>query len=46
MLDDIFYGDEAYAMSTDLLKPLIVVKLADNIDKLIDGNHRLFKQNN
>ena len=38
-----FHGDERYAMSTDISKPLIVAELSENIDKLIDGNHRLQK---
>lgn len=37
-----FYGDKQYAMQTDLSSPLIVVNLTDGIDKLIDGNHRLY----
>ena len=38
-----FYGDEVYAMRTDIQEPLIVVQLDHDLDKLIDGNHRLYK---
>lgn len=38
-----FHGDEDYAMTTDLAIPLVVVELKPGFDKLIDGNHRLFK---
>ena len=38
-----FHGDEAYAMGTDIREPLIVARLDDGLDKLIDGNHRLYK---
>lgn len=38
-----FHGNEEYAMKTDLSEPLIVVNLISDIDKLIDGNHRLWK---
>lgn len=38
-----FHGDEDYAMSTDISKPLIVAELSADIDKLIDGSHRLQK---
>ena len=41
--NNLFYGDINYAMLTDVTQPLIVVKLTKNIDKLIDGNHRLQK---
>src|ERR1051325_1946903 len=34
--------DEAYAMTTDLTRPLIFVPFAGK-DQLIDGHHRLFK---
>lgn len=40
---NLFYGDFEYAMKTDITQPLIVVQLSENIDKLIDGNHRLQK---
>lgn len=30
-------------MAADMTEPLIVASLADGIDKLPDGNHRLFK---
>ncbi len=35
--------DEEYAMTTDVTKPLVIAQLSDKIDKLIDGNHRLYK---
>lgn len=38
-----FYGDTEYAMTTDSTVPLIVVSLKKGTDKLIDGNHRLYK---
>lgn len=38
-----FHGDEDYAMTTDISKPLIIVALSEHINKLIDGNHRLYK---
>ena len=38
-----FHGDAAYAMHTDIHEPLIVVQLDYGLDKLIDGNHRLYK---
>ena len=38
-----FHGKEEYVMNTDITQPLIVVNLTENIDKLIDGNHRLRK---
>ncbi|MBR3973931.1 MAG: ParB N-terminal domain-containing protein [Oscillospiraceae bacterium] len=38
-----FNGNEEYAMTTDITQPLIIVNLTENIDKLIDGNHRLQK---
>ncbi len=38
-----FHGKEEYVMNTDITQPLIVVNLTENIDKLIDGNHRLQK---
>ena len=38
-----FHGNEEYVMSTDITQPLIIVNLTENIDKLIDGNHRLQK---
>lgn len=30
-------------MNTDITKPLIIVNLTKNVDKLIHGNHRLQK---
>jgi hypothetical protein len=38
-----FKGNPQYAMSTDIEKPCIIVKLKENFEKLIDGNHRLYK---
>lgn len=38
-----FHGDAKYAMSTDLSKPLILIQLCEGKEKLIDGNHRLYK---
>ena len=38
-----FHGNAEYAMTTDITKPLIIVNLTENVDKLIDGNHRLQK---
>lgn len=38
-----FHGNDEYVMDTDIAQPLIVVQLTENIDKLIDGNHRLQK---
>ena len=38
-----FHGNTEYAMTTDIAQPLIIVNLTENIDKLIDGNHRLQK---
>lgn len=38
-----FHGDPEYAMSTDLSKPLILIQLCDGKERLIDGNHRLYK---
>jgi hypothetical protein len=38
-----FNGNTEYAMKTDIEMPCIVVKLNENIEKLIDGNHRLYK---
>ncbi len=34
--------NEDYAMTTDISQPIIVVQLSDDIDKVIDGNHRLY----
>ena len=42
-LNNPFHGNREYAMTTDITQPLIIVNLTDNIDKLIDGNHRLQK---
>jgi len=42
-LNNPFHGNEKYAMTTEITQPLIIVKLTENIDKLIDGNHRLQK---
>lgn len=38
-----FHGNEDYALQTDLSLPCVVVNLSNKFDKLIDGNHRLFK---
>ena len=38
-----FNGNHDHVMNTDISEPLIVVNLIENIDKLIDGNHRLQK---
>lgn len=38
-----FCGDKEYAMTTDLTQPLVLVQLCAGKDKLIDGNHRLYK---
>lgn len=38
-----FHGNEDYAMTTDISKPLIIVALSEHKDQLIDGNHRLYK---
>jgi hypothetical protein len=40
-----FNGNSHYAMETDISNPCIVVELCDGKDKLIDGNHRLYKAN-
>ena len=38
-----FFGDREYAMKTDISKPCLIVQLNKNLEKLIDGNHRLYK---
>ncbi len=38
-----FCGNKEYAMTTDLSQPLVLVQLCPGKDKLIDGNHRLYK---
>lgn len=38
-----FHGDAAYAMQTDLSRPLLVAELCPGVRWLIDGNHRLYK---
>ena len=43
VINNPFNGNAEYAMTTDITKPLIIVNLTENIDKLIDGNHRLQK---
>lgn len=40
-----FNGNSQYAMETDINIPCIVVELCDGKNKLIDGNHRLYKAN-
>lgn len=42
-MENKFNGNEEYAMGTDVTEPLIIVNLIGDIDKLIDGNHRLLK---
>ena len=38
-----FHGNDEYVKHTDITQPLIVVQLTENIDKVVDGNHRLQK---
>ncbi len=38
-----FCGNKAYAMAADLSQPLVLAQLCAGKDKLIDGNHRLYK---
>jgi hypothetical protein len=38
-----FFGDSKYAMQTNIECPCVIVQLTDNFEKLIDGNHRLYK---
>ena len=38
-----FHGNEDYALTTDISKPLIIAALSEHKDQVIDGNHRLFK---
>lgn len=38
-----FHGDAEYAMTTDPRRPLILVQLCEGREKLIDGNHRLYR---
>ena len=38
-----FRGNKEYAMTADLSQPLVLVQLCAGKDKLIDGNHRLYK---
>ena len=40
-----FFGNAEYAMNSNLKSPCIIVELSKNIEKLIDGNHRLYKAN-
>jgi len=40
---NLFFGDPAYAMRTNLEIPCIIVQLGEDIEKLIDGHHRLYK---
>lgn len=42
-LNNPFHGNEEYVMNTDITQSLIIVNLTENVDKLIDGNHRLQK---
>lgn len=41
--ENTLHVDKEYAMRTDLSIPLIVVELWKGKEKLIDGNHRLYK---
>lgn len=38
-----FSGNKEYAMTADLSQPLVLVQLCAGKDKVIDGNHRLYK---
>ena len=38
-----FFGNAEYAMSANVDDPCIIVRLTDNMEKLIDRNHRLYK---
>ena len=38
-----FFGNIEYAINTDISIPCIVVSLNNDKNKLIDGNHRLYK---
>ena len=38
-----FYGNPDYAMQTNVTMPCIIVELDGKTEKLIDGNHRLYK---
>ena len=38
-----FFGNPEYAMKTNIENPCIIVKLNEDTEKLIDGNHRLYK---
>jgi hypothetical protein len=35
--------DTEYAMNTDITIPLIIASVEENKEKLLDGNHRLYK---
>jgi len=35
--------DTDYAMNTDITIPLIIASIEENKEKLLDGNHRLYK---
>ena len=35
--------DPEYAMITDISKPCVIIKLDENVEIFIDGNHRLYK---
>lgn len=35
--------EQKYQIGTDITQPLIVINLTENVEKLIDGNHRLQK---
>jgi len=38
-----FFGNPGHAMDSDIEIPCIIALLCDGIEKLIDGNHRLYK---
>ena len=36
-------GDPEYAMETDIEQPIIIAKISESCEMLVDGNHRLYK---
>lgn len=40
---NIFSGQIEHAMETDINNPIVIINLFEGKDKVIDGNHRLFK---
>ena len=44
--NNFFSGQIEHAMGTDINNPIVVINLCDGKDKVIDGNHRLFKARN